>query len=71
MGEKYEMKCHQRELLISNRNYLMRNIYPVENFWAALIETGTLTPEMVEEIKVRHFQWNILCKNQCLNQMIP
>ena len=52
MGDTYEMKRYQRDILRDNRLYLIHNIYPMEEFWSALIEKRTLTSEMVEEIKV-------------------
>ena len=41
-----------RVLLTHNRTFLLRNIFPSEEFWSLLQEKELLTCDMLEDIKV-------------------
>ena len=41
-----------RALLTHNRTFLLRNIFPSEEFWSLLLEKELLTSDMLEDITV-------------------
>jgi len=51
MGD-YGMSEVHRALLTHNRTFLLRNIFPSEEFWSLLMEKELLTSDMLEDIQV-------------------
>ena len=50
--DDYGMLEVHRALLMHNRVFLLRNIFPSEDFWSQLLEKELLTTDMMEDIKV-------------------
>ena len=81
MGDYGMSEVHQ-DLLTDNRTFLLRNIFPSEEFWSLLLEKKLLTSAMLEDIQVgahsRHtvlgritflFWWTLACQHIVLTQL--
>ena len=52
-NNSFQMKQHHQDLLVNNKVYLLHNLRPTEEFWAALVEKGIYSSSMIEDIRVR------------------